>query len=125
MDTGKSPGIDGLTAELYIAFWAVLGSDLVEVLNYGFQHGQLSVSHRRGLLSLIFKIKRGKGTSGIGGQYPCFVLIIKSAPRLFRLDYRKFCLLFARGPDLWCSREIYFFEPESRQRSDRVLQLSA
>ena len=44
MDTGKSPGIDGLTAEFYVAFWAVLGSDLVEVLNYSFQHGQLSVS---------------------------------------------------------------------------------
>ena len=55
MDTGKSPGIDGLTAEFYIAFWAVLGSDLVEVLSYGFQHGQLSVSQRRDLLSLIFK----------------------------------------------------------------------
>ena len=55
MDTGKSPGIDGLMVEFYIAFWAVLGSDLVEVLNYGFQHGQLSVSQRRGLLSLIFK----------------------------------------------------------------------
>ena len=41
MYTGKSPGIDGLTAEFYIAFWAALGSDLVEVLNYGFQHGQL------------------------------------------------------------------------------------
>ena len=55
MDTQKSPGTDGLTAELYIAFWAVRGSDLVEVLNYGFQHGQLSVSQCRGLLSLIFK----------------------------------------------------------------------
>ena len=55
MDTGKSPGIDGLTAEFYLAFWAVLGSDLVEVLNFGFQNGQLSVSQRRGLLSLIFK----------------------------------------------------------------------
>ena len=60
MDTGKSPDNDGLTAEFYIAFWAVLGSDLVEVLSYGFQHGQLSVSQRRGLLSLIFK----KGEKG-------------------------------------------------------------
>ena len=60
METGKSPGIDGLTAEFYTAFWAVLGSDLAEVLNYGFQHGQLSVSQRRGLLSLIFK----KGEKG-------------------------------------------------------------
>ena len=60
MDTGKPPGIDGLTAEFYIAFWALLGSDLVEVRNYGFQHGQFFVSQRRGLLSLIFK-KEGKG----------------------------------------------------------------
>ena len=93
MDTRKSPGIDGLTAEIYIAFWAVLGNDLVEVLNYGFQHGQFSVSLRRGLLSLIFK-KGEKGTLGIGGQYLCFVLITKSAPRLSRPDYRKLCLLF-------------------------------
>ena len=48
MDTEKSPGIDGLTAEFYIAFWAVLGSDLVEVLSYGFHHDQLSVSQHRG-----------------------------------------------------------------------------
>ena len=59
MDTRKSPGIDGLTAEFYFAFWAVLGSDLVEALNFGFQNGRLSVSQRRGLLSLIFK-KGGK-----------------------------------------------------------------
>ena len=55
VDTGKF-----LTAEFYTAFWAVLGSDLVEVLNYAFQHAQLSVSQHRGLLSLIFK-ERGKG----------------------------------------------------------------
>ena len=42
-------------AEFYLVFWAVLGEDLVEVLNYGFQNSQLSVSQRRGLLSLIFK----------------------------------------------------------------------
>ena len=50
MDTGKSPGIDGLTAEFYIAFCAVLGS---------------------------------------------------------------FVFCFARGLDLWCSREIYVFQLES------------
>ena len=36
MDTGKSPGTDDLTAEFNLAFWAVLGSDLVEVLNFRF-----------------------------------------------------------------------------------------
>ena len=48
MNTGRSPGIDGLMAEFYLAFWAVIGEDLVEVLNYGFQNGQLSVSQHRG-----------------------------------------------------------------------------
>ena len=47
MDTGKSRGTDGLPGEFYTAFWAVLGNDLVDVLNYGFQHGQLSVSKCR------------------------------------------------------------------------------
>ena len=60
MDTRKSAGVDGLTGEFYIAFWAVLESDVVEVLSYGFQHGQLSVPQRRGLLSLIFE----KGEKG-------------------------------------------------------------
>ena len=55
MNTGKSPGIDGLMAEFYLTFSADIGEDLVEVLNYGFQNGQLSVSQRRGLLSLIFR----------------------------------------------------------------------
>ena len=64
MSTGKSPGIDGLMAEFYLAFWADIGEDLVEVLNYGFQNGQLSVSQPRGLLSLIFK-KGEKGEKGI------------------------------------------------------------
>ena len=61
MNTGKSPGIDGLTAEFYFAFWGIIAEDLVEVLNYGFGNGQLSVFQHTGLLSLIFK----KGEKGI------------------------------------------------------------
>ena len=76
MDTGKSPGIDGLTAEFYLAFWAVLGNDLVEVFNYGFQNGQLSASQHRGLLSLIFK-EGGKRIGRTGERYLCFVWIYK------------------------------------------------
>ena len=93
MDTGKSPGVDGLTAEFYLAFWAVLGEDLVEVLNYDFQNGQHSVSQRRGLLSLIFKIGE-KRIWRTGYQYLCSVWIIKLARKLLRPDCRKFCLLF-------------------------------
>ena len=111
MDTGKSPGVDGLTAEFYLAFWAVLGEDLVEVLNYGFQNGQLSVSQRRGLLSLIFK-KGGKRIRRTGDQYLCSVLITKLARKLSRPSAESFVFCFARGSNLWCSRKIYCFEPE-------------
>jgi len=43
----KTPGLDGLPAEFYLAFWSVLGSDLVEFLNCAFRLGFLSVSQRR------------------------------------------------------------------------------
>ena len=55
MARNKSPGIDGLPAEFYLAFWNTLGEDLVCVLNHAFQSGHLSVSQSRGLIRLLFK----------------------------------------------------------------------
>ena len=55
MAKNKTPGLDGLPAEFYLAFWSVLGSDLVDSLNCAFQVGFLSVSQRRGLINLVFK----------------------------------------------------------------------
>ena len=55
MAKGKSPGSDGLPMEFYLAFWDVLGSDLVEVLNSSFDRGSLPFSQRGALISLIFK----------------------------------------------------------------------
>ena len=52
---GKTPGSDGLPAEFYCKFWDLLGSDLVEVLNFCFHFGSLSLSQRRGVISLLFK----------------------------------------------------------------------
>ena len=52
---GKAPGSDGLPAEFYCTFWDLLGSDLVEVLNFCFHFGSLSLSQRRGVISLLFK----------------------------------------------------------------------
>ena len=55
MAKGKSPGSDGLPAEFYIAFWDVLGPDLVEFLNASFASGLLPFSQRGALISLVFK----------------------------------------------------------------------
>ena len=41
--------------EFYLTFWSVLGSDLVDVLNSCFDSGCLSLSQRRGVISLSLK----------------------------------------------------------------------
>ena len=55
MATGKSPGLDGLPAEFYQRFWSLLGTDFVDVINFAYNHGQLSPSQRSGVITLIHK----------------------------------------------------------------------
>ena len=55
MARGKTPGSDGLPAEFYLAFWPLLGDDLVSVLNVSFVNGCLSPSQRFSIISLIPK----------------------------------------------------------------------
>ena len=46
----KAPGSDGLPAEFYLKFWAVLGHDLVQVPNLCYRSGSLSLSQHRGVI---------------------------------------------------------------------------
>ena len=55
LQTGKSPGSDGLSTEFYIAFWEDLGNVLTLVLNECYRRGSLTDSQRGGLLRLVFK----------------------------------------------------------------------
>ena len=55
MARGKAPGLDGLPMEFYLKFWDVIGPDLVTVLNSCFLSGSLSLSQRRGVITLTFK----------------------------------------------------------------------
>ena len=55
MESGKSPGPDGLPAKFYLYFWGLLGRDLVDILNYGYHRGAFSESQRRAILRLLFK----------------------------------------------------------------------
>ena len=54
-ENNKSPGDDGLTAEFYKAFWNIVGNLMVESLNYSYDHGELSNSQKRAIITLIEK----------------------------------------------------------------------
>ena len=51
----KSPGCDGLTAEVYKIFWPKIKQTLFEYYRYCIDQGFLSISARRGVLTLIPK----------------------------------------------------------------------
>lgn len=55
MKTGSVPRSNGLPVEFYRVFWCQLGSDLLEVYKEALSVGQLPLSLRIGLVSLIFK----------------------------------------------------------------------
>ena len=55
MESGKSPGTDGIPGEFYKVFWDDLSPFLVAALNSSFTQGHLSISQRRGLITLIPK----------------------------------------------------------------------
>ena len=58
----KTPGDDGFTKEFYEAFFDILGNALLESFNTGFKNGQLSVSQKRGIISLIPKDENNLST---------------------------------------------------------------
>ena len=54
-EDNKSPGEDGFTAEFYKHFFDLVGTDLINSLNQAFEVGELSISQRRGVITLIPK----------------------------------------------------------------------
>ena len=55
MAKGKPPGSDGLPMEFYVAFWELLGGNLVNVFNASLEAGLLPFSQREALIALMFK----------------------------------------------------------------------
>ena len=55
MKSNKSPGLDGLPVEFYTAFWHKLGPFLIKVYHESFEHGLLSPSQRKAVITLIHK----------------------------------------------------------------------
>ena len=50
MESGKSPGTDGLPAEFYKVFWKDVSPFLIRGLNKNHQKGKLALTQRRGVL---------------------------------------------------------------------------
>ena len=51
----KTPGYDGFTKEFYETFFELPWRNLLDSFNEAFQTGKLSISQRRGIISLIPK----------------------------------------------------------------------
>ncbi|KAL9976363.1 hypothetical protein ACROYT_G013658 [Oculina patagonica] len=51
----KTPGEDGFTKEFYVAFYDLIWRDLLNSFNAAFESGSLSISERRGIITLIPK----------------------------------------------------------------------
>ena len=54
-ENNKTPGDDGLTVEFYKAFWNIVGNLMVERLNYSYDHGELSNSQKRAIITHVEK----------------------------------------------------------------------
>ena len=55
MKNGKSPGLDGYTAEFYKFFWSDLHPFLLNSLNYAYHTGSFSITQRQGVITCLPK----------------------------------------------------------------------
>ena len=62
MKTDKCPGLDGLPSEFYKKFIYLFGRDFVGMINDCFVQGELPLSLRTGLITLICKDKSKKSS---------------------------------------------------------------
>ena len=75
LGNGKAPGIDGLPVDFYKSFWPVIGEDLLEVFRDSLRKGQLPLSCRRAVITLLPKkgdlqdLKNWRPVSLLCGDY--------------------------------------------------------
>ena len=81
MESAKSPGTDGIPAEFYKVFWDDLSPFLVATLNSSFTQGNLSISQRRGLITLIPKKDKPPTASKKLETYKPFKLRLQNCNR--------------------------------------------
>ena len=71
MEPDKTPGTDGLPADLYKVFWNDISDCLVNSINYAFGKAPLSVTQRRGIIKLKTKKDEEPDLIKNWRQLPC------------------------------------------------------
>ena len=69
MQSKKSPGSSGFTSEFFKFFWKDLGIFVVNSINFGFIHGELSSSQKEGIITCVPKGNKNKKYIKIGGPF--------------------------------------------------------
>jgi len=72
-ENNKLPGDDGLTVEFCKAFWNIVRNRMVESLNYSYDHGELSNSQKRAIITLVEKKEENNRTAD--SRLNSFVLV--------------------------------------------------
>ena len=95
---GKSPGDDGFTWEFYNCFFDILGQDLVDCFNASYNAGEMSISQRRGVITLI--PKEDSDLSSLNNWRPITLLNVdyKIAPKVIAKRIEKVLSLLV-SPD--------------------------
>ena len=55
----KTPGIDGMCLEFYVAHWTLIGTDLTQVLNDMFLHKRITMQQKQGIIICLPKASHG------------------------------------------------------------------
>ena len=69
----NTPGTDGFSVEFYLRFWSLLGEEMVQSLNYAYEHGQLNITQKLGITDQI-DTKKGKDKSFLENWRPLSLL---------------------------------------------------
>ena len=71
---GKSPGEDGYTVEFFNCFFEILDQDLLDSLNASYGVGELSISQRRGVITLCLVPKEDSNLLFLSNWRPITLL---------------------------------------------------